>query len=68
VKDWVSTRAVLANAIKLGYPPAQVTELRLRFRAERLADRITDEMLAEPPLTAAQRLQLATLLTGGSDA
>lgn len=58
---WTTTRARIANR-KRRDPNADVTELRQQLRAERLAERIREAVDAWPPLTAAQRDQLAGLL------
>lgn len=63
--SWTHTRSELANALRVD-PSADVTDLRRRLKAERLADHIRKIVDAAPPLTADQRARLAALLGGGN--
>lgn len=64
--SWTHTRSELANALRAD-PTADVTDLRRRLKAERLADHIRKIVDAAPPLTADQRSRLATLLGGATE-
>lgn len=67
--SWTHTRAQIARTKKAD-PTADVSQLKLQLREEHLADYIQRTVDASPPLTAAQRDRLATLLRsgGGNDA
>ena len=61
---WTHTRSEIART-KRSDPQADVTELRRQLKAERLEDLIRSTVDAAPPLSDAQRRQLAALLRGG---
>lgn len=58
---WTKTRSQIAHAKKAD-PNADVTELKVQLRAERLEDYIKATVEAAPPLTDEQRARLADLL------
>jgi len=58
---WTRTRSQIAVTLR-DDPAADVTSLRLRLRAERLADHVCRALAETPPLTAEQRNEIADLL------
>lgn len=60
---WTKTRSEIAVA-KRRDPNADVTELRVRLRAERLEEHIRRVVEQAPPLTQSQLDRLAGLLRG----
>ena len=63
---WTKTRSMIAVALQKN-PNADVTELRRRLKAERLAEHVRNVVAGWPPLTSAQRDQIALLLLRGDD-
>ena len=59
--NWRTTRAKIANR-KRSDPEADVSDLRLQLKAERLEDHIRRTVNAAPKLTPAMRDRLAILL------
>jgi hypothetical protein len=49
------------------HPDADTTEARRNLEAAKLEQHIRDAVAKSPPLTEAQRAELALILTGGSD-
>lgn len=64
--SWTKTRSLIATA-KHRDPNADVTDLQRQLRAEVLANYITKVVSQAPPLTRAQRDELAMLLRGTDD-
>jgi hypothetical protein len=58
---WTHTRSKIGTVLQKD-PNADVTELRRQFRCERAAAYIEELLAGAPPLTDAQRAQLAELL------
>jgi hypothetical protein len=67
LQQWPSLRARLA-ATERHHPDADTAELRRDLRAARAEDYIRRLIESAPPLTAAQRDQLATLLRPNGEA
>jgi len=67
VSNWQSKRAKVA-ALERHHPTntEAIAEARRDLRAERLADRIAQDVATWPPLTPEQRDRLAVLLRGGA--
>ncbi len=65
--SWTKTRSKIALA-KRRDPDADVTDLKVRLRAERLELAIRESVALAPPLTDAQRERLAALLRPGASA
>ena len=61
---WTQTRAKIA-ATKRRDPGADVTNLQVQLKAERLADHVRRVVDSAPPLTPEQRARIAALLRGG---
>jgi hypothetical protein len=61
MSTWTKTRSQIALA-KRRDPDADVTELRVRLRAERAQEYIERLLEQAPPLTDEQRTRLAELL------
>ena len=62
---WTHTRAKIA-ATKRQDPEADVTDLRVQLRAERLADYVARVVAEAPPLTTEQRARIAAILAGAA--
>jgi len=63
----IHTRAQIANS-KRHHPEADVTELRRKYREERLAEHIAEWLEGTPRLTDEQLDRVATLLRNGARA
>lgn len=62
---WTHTRAEIARTKKKN-PDADVTDLRRKLKAERLADHVERALADLPPLTLEERSEIARiLLTAG---
>jgi hypothetical protein len=59
--SWTHTRSAIAHTLKRN-PEADVTELRLLLKAQRLADQIEKIVNSAPALTESQKAQVAALL------
>lgn len=65
---WTTERArVAALSRSRDADDPDLTDARRDLRAARLEDYIREVVDQAPPLTAAQRARLASLLTGGAD-
>lgn len=64
---WTHTRSAIAVA-KRKNPNANVAELQVQLKAERLAAHIEQVVNSAPPLTPEQRDRIAALLRNGAAA
>lgn len=61
---WTHTRSEIARAIRKN-PNADVSDLKVRLRAERLEEHVRRVLEEAPPLNDVQRARIARLLRGG---
>lgn len=59
-------RAIVANAVRRGDPPAVVDDARRDLYAAKLERAIRETLAKAPPLSDEQRRELARILTGGA--